>query len=640
MVRRTSPSLFLTICLCLLPGLAGGAGAQEWYQFYEKGMEAMRAKRAPLAIGCFERAIRKQPTPGEDLLTFGNNRLLKYYPYLRLAEASAMAGDFSRARRALKRSEAVGIEPSAERALVAKLLGPSDSEADSPASRPRFKPPFGARSGTPDPTRSGFPVATATLPEGRPEGSGRPNGMPSPASATAVAAQTPSPRLNSSPEGRNDPRSSGETGVVEITTTPGGADVYLDGEFIGRSDDAGKLLKRDVPIGVHELRAGGVSGFMERRESVKTGALSQASMVLDRQAERAEVKPAPSSSPWLILGAALGLGAIGAFVLKSKRTGQVEAAPTTKLAETGLIRGSGANPVSKPPTFSATLGRPETTSTPMAPTDASRFGEYQLIEQLGKGGMASVYRARREGEDVALKRPLPAFLSETELLERFGREAEIGRTLNHPNIIRIFDKGRVDQVPYFTMELVDGETLHSMARREGALPPVVACNIVKQVAEALDYSHMKGVIHRDLKPSNIMLLRSGVVKVMDYGIARSSRFDGLTVTGAFMGTPEYIAPETAEGGKTDARSDLYSVGVIFYEVLTGVRPFVGDTPFATLKKICSEPPTPPSAVRNCPDELEAIVLRLLKKNPNDRHASAEELLNDINDYLNKPAQRG
>ena len=206
--------------------------------------------------------------------------------------------------------------------------------------------------------------------------------------------------------------------------------------------------------------------------------------------------------------------------------------------------------------------------------------------------------------------------------------------------IRIFDKGRVDQVPYFTMELVDGETLHSMARREGALPPVVACNIVKQVAEALDYSHMKGVIHRDLKPSNIMLLRSGVVKVMDYGIARSSRFDGLTVTGAFMGTPEYIAPETAEGGKTDARSDLYSLGVIFYEVLTGVRPFVGDTPFATLKKICSEPPKPPSAVRNCPDELEAIVLRLLKKNPSDRHASAEELLNDINDYLNKPVQRG
>ena len=261
----------------------------------------------------------------------------------------------------------------------------------------------------------------------------------------------------------------------------------------------------------------------------------------------------------------------------------------------------------------------------------------ELLEPLGKGGMASVFRARRRGEEVALKRPLASFLSQTEFLERFVREAEIGRTLNHPNIIRIFEKGRVGDVPYFTMELVDGETLHAMARSEGALLPMQACNIVKQVAEGLDYSHLKGVVHRDLKPSNIMILKSGAVKVMDFGIARSSRFDGLTLTGAFLGTPEYIAPETAEGGRTDARSDLYSLGVVFYEILTGVRPFVGDTPFATLKKICSEPPTPPSAVRNCPAELEAIVLKLLRKNPLERHASAEELLNEINDYINTAA---
>jgi serine/threonine-protein kinase len=267
----------------------------------------------------------------------------------------------------------------------------------------------------------------------------------------------------------------------------------------------------------------------------------------------------------------------------------------------------------------------------------STFGDYEILGQIGKGGMAVVYRARRRGEEMALKRPLAAFVEEKEFVERFVREAEIGRTLNHPNIIRIFDKGRVGDMPYFTMELVDGETLHARARREGALRPEVACQLVKQVAEALDYSHLKGVIHRDLKPSNIMILKSGTVKVMDYGIARSNRLEALTATGAFLGTPEYVAPETAEGGRTDAQSDLYSLGVVFYEILTGVRPFTGDTPFATLKKICSDPPTPPSAVRNCPPELEAIVLKLLQKKPAARHASAEELLNDLKDYLNRAA---
>ncbi|MBK5257141.1 MAG: protein kinase [Vicinamibacteria bacterium] len=166
--------------------------------------------------------------------------------------------------------------------------------------------------------------------------------------------------------------------------------------------------------------------------------------------------------------------------------------------------------------------------------------------------------------------------------------------------------------------LVDGETLHALAKREGAPPPRRVAAIIKQVAEALDYAHLKGVIHRDLKPSNILIPKSGVVKVMDYGIARSARLEALTATGAFLGTPEYIAPETAEGGHADARSDLYPLGVVFYEILTGVPPFVGDTPFSILRKICSEPPPPPSAVRDVPEVLEGILLRLLMKKPSER----------------------
>jgi serine/threonine-protein kinase len=252
--------------------------------------------------------------------------------------------------------------------------------------------------------------------------------------------------------------------------------------------------------------------------------------------------------------------------------------------------------------------------------------------------MASVYKAERRGEICALKRPLPAFLEEPEFLERFLREAEIGRTLHHPNIVRILERGDVDGVPYFTMELVPGETLQGQLQREGALEPRVATRIVVQIAEALDYAHLKGVVHRDLKPSNVMVLPDGTVKVMDYGIARVRRFEGLTLTGAFLGSPDYIAPEAIEGRHTDGRSDLYALGVLFFEALTGRRPFVAETPFAILRKHLTEaPPAPTSLKPDLPPDLERIVLRLLSKAPEDRYESAEDLVLALRDFLNRAA---
>jgi serine/threonine-protein kinase len=160
--------------------------------------------------------------------------------------------------------------------------------------------------------------------------------------------------------------------------------------------------------------------------------------------------------------------------------------------------------------------------------------------------------------------------------------------------------------------------------------------VVAQVAEALDFAHSKGVVHRDLKPSNIMLLQGGTAKVMDFGIARARRFEGLTTTGAFLGTPDYVAPETIEGRGTEPRSDLYALGVVFYELLTGQRPFAGDTPFAILQKHCHAEPVPPSQVEpGVPPELEGIVLRLLGKTPDARPASAEELVVALRDWLNR-----
>jgi serine/threonine-protein kinase len=269
---------------------------------------------------------------------------------------------------------------------------------------------------------------------------------------------------------------------------------------------------------------------------------------------------------------------------------------------------------------------------------AERFGDYRLVEPLGRGGMASVYKAERRGEMCALKRPLAAFLDEPEFLERFLREAEIGRTLHHPNIVRILERGEVAGVPYFTMELVAGETLQARLRRVGALEPRAAAGVMAQVAEALDYAHSKGVVHRDLKPSNIMVLADDTARVMDYGIARARRFEGLTVTGSFLGSPEYVAPEAIEGQETDARSDLYSLGVVFYEALAGRRPFSGDTPFAILRKHLTEPPPALSSLRpGIPPALEQMVLRLLSKRPEERYAAAEDLVLDLRDFLNRAA---
>jgi len=264
------------------------------------------------------------------------------------------------------------------------------------------------------------------------------------------------------------------------------------------------------------------------------------------------------------------------------------------------------------------------------------FGEYRLLELLGRGGVASVYKAERRGELVALKRPLAVFLDDPTFLERFLREAEIGRTLHHPSIARILERGEIERVPYFTMELLPGQTLDAFIRGWGAAEPRTAAQIVVQIAEALDYAHSKGVVHRDLKPSNIMVLPDGSVRVMDFGIARARRFEGLTSTGAFLGTPDYVAPEMIEGLGTEPRSDLYAVGVILYELLTGQRPFTAETPFEILKKQCDVEPRPPAQVqRGVPPELDLLVLRLLKKDPADRPANAEEVVVALRDWLNR-----
>jgi hypothetical protein len=443
------------------------------------------------------------------------------------------------------------------------------------------------------------------------------------------------------PAGLFEPRS------LVVFSNPPGATVYLDDEPIGQTDPAsGRLVKSDVAPGTHRLRLT-EDGHVETAQQVTVATAGPTQV-------RVSLLPEPSGfSP--LLTALLVTGAVGLGILiwrrlqeKSKGERVAPEAPVTTDRPQPTSRANA--PAASGPDARAPAGPgPVTPSGLASGTDASalaalasgtgeRFGDYTLREQLGKGGMATVFLAERGDELVALKRPLSNFLEDSEFLVRFLREAEIGHTLYHPNIVRIYEQGEVSGVPYFTMEYLKGETLHHVLRARGALPTPETCRIVFQVAEALDYAHLKGVIHRDLKPSNVMMLSDGGLKVMDYGIARARQFGGLTTTGAFMGTPDYVAPEIAEGTGTDARSDLYSLGVVFYEALTGRKPFVGDTPFDTLRKHVSEPPPPPSSHwPGTPPELEAIVLRLLAKDPKDRYPSAEALLVELRAYLSRAA---
>jgi serine/threonine-protein kinase len=299
------------------------------------------------------------------------------------------------------------------------------------------------------------------------------------------------------------------------------------------------------------------------------------------------------------------------------------------------------------PVFTAQVATPATPmpvspASPLSPAITERssfenlpveFGDYRLIRRIGKGGMATVYEAERRGssERFALKRPLPGFLDDPRLLERFAHEAELGRALHHPNIVRIVDRGQVESTPYFAMELIEGETLRDRLDREGRLDPALAVSVTARVAEALDYAHHKGVIHRDLKPTNIMLERLGGLKVMDYGIARAQFREGLTTAGGFIGTPQYAAPEAAEG-RTEPKSDVYSLGVVFFEMLTGSLPFPNENPYAALHNHRNTPPPVPSSLNYAlTAEIDRIVLRLLSKEPLER-PSAEELLNELTDY--------
>src|SRR3954466_685184 len=258
-------------------------------------------------------------------------------------------------------------------------------------------------------------------------------------------------------------------------------------------------------------------------------------------------------------------------------------------------------------------------------------GRYRIVRKIGAGGMADVYLAEDQelGRRVAIKILNGRHANDAQFIERFRREAKNAAALNHPNIVSIYDRGEAEDTYYIAMEFLDGRTLKELIVSRGAAPINVAIEYARQILSALRFAHRHGIVHRDIKPHNVLVDAEGRVKVTDFGIARAGTSQ-MTETGSIVGTAQYLSPEQARGGEIDQRSDLYSLGIVLYELVTGKTPFEGDTPVEIAMKHLSATPQKPSELRSdIPPELDMVIMRALAKDPDERYQSADEMESDL-----------
>ena len=264
---------------------------------------------------------------------------------------------------------------------------------------------------------------------------------------------------------------------------------------------------------------------------------------------------------------------------------------------------------------------------------------YEILEKIGEGGMATVYKARCNilKRYVAVKVLREEFTTDEEFIRRFNTEAQAAASLTHPNIVSIFDVGHEDNVYYIVMELVQGKTLKEIINEDGVLPWKWSVNIAIQVASALETAHKNNIVHRDIKPHNIIITEDGIAKVTDFGIAKAVSNSTITAFGTTIGSVHYFSPEHARGGYTDAKSDIYSLGVVMYEMLTGRVPFDADTPVSIALKHMQEKPVEPMKLNpSIPFAINKIIMKAMEKEPSLRYQNATEMLKDLSMALKDP----
>jgi eukaryotic-like serine/threonine-protein kinase len=266
-------------------------------------------------------------------------------------------------------------------------------------------------------------------------------------------------------------------------------------------------------------------------------------------------------------------------------------------------------------------------------------GRYQILKELGRGGMGIVFHAYDKDlkEQVAIKILSPLLSNDPDALERLKREVSSARRITHSNVIRIHDISEVNGLHFISMEYFHGTNLKDHIKRNGPLSPMQAYNIASQVADGLEAAHREGVIHRDLKSQNIILDNTNRIKIIDFGLARTAHMEGMTATGLIMGTPEYMAPEQVSGQKIDERADIYSLGIILYEIFTGRVPFTGDSAIAVgFMQLKEEPVSPSHLNPGLPPEIEKVICKALQKDPIHRYRTMTELKRELEAAVQGP----
>lgn len=622
-----------------------------FYEAYRKGLEYKAAQNWSLARDHFVEAAQLNPQPAKRVRTYGLNFVRDYDPYAHMAQCEVELGLFREAQKHLEISRKAGVMPAMmldllQRRIEAGLRGPGTEETERPVQRPP--------AGQPPPKPAPAVLKAETNPPGA---SLWLNGTES--GKTPVQLNLPPGdyqvefRLEGFQAVRDEVKlQSGETQTLRTTLAP------VPEEKAPTPAKTEEKKPQEPPV-VTKPEATTTASEKEPVVAKEPQAPPQEKKVEEKKEEPApppvqQAEPAPRKPR---LGSLLLLLVLVALFLLWRRRGH-KAEPVPKTSDTAKSSPGMSDTPTQALGMETVAQNTAKATTPMrtpTPLDSQQmrdiaayamklpegvrrdFGAYSLEAILGRGGMGTTYLAARKRDNlpVALKVPHEHLVDNPEFIQRFLREGSLGSTLHHPNIIRVFEAGKAGDRAFIAMELLSGVTLEKKLRQDGALPIREALEVVREIALALDYARLKGIVHRDLKPDNIFLPEKGGVKVMDYGIARIMDSPGLTSSEAYLGTPSYSSPEAIAASDVDQRSDLYSLGIILFRMLSGELPFQSKNPLEVLEMHRSKPLPEFSPSLRIPDNVAQLVRRLSAKKREDRYPDAEAFLTDLNAVLNQ-----